>query len=436
MRRRGQVLILYTLAVPVVLGALGLTVDLGFAHYRRHAAQTAAQAAVLAAVKFAKEKTSSTFACGAGVPCNTSVDCPPSGAGEPTDSFQAGCLYAQRNGFTTAGRQKVTLTSGANGAAPSVPGVKATYWVTAVVSETIPQTFSAVFGKTTARVSARAVAAGFAAADGGGCVYVLRPNGSSVTASGNASLRTGCGVQVNSSSSSSVTLSGNARIETTGEARTRLVGGWRKSGNATISPAPITGAPVVPDPFASLQPPDVGPCTSNGVHLSSHQSAVLEPGVYCGAVTLSGQSSVTLRPGMYVLKNGLSMSGGSSMSMLGGSHGGWDGVTFYIQGGGISLSGGTDVELRAPTSGYYQGILIFQARGNKSSNALSGGASQRLNGAVYFPSAGLTYSGGSGSDGDRTTIVTDSITLSGNAYISEPATTQFSGGSGHIALIE
>ncbi len=434
MRKRGQVVVLYTLAIPVVLAALGLTVDFGFAHFRRHAAQAAAQSAALAAVKFVKSHTEATFECGPGVPCNTTSECQGSIEGEPTDAFQAGCLYAQRNGFTPNERRRITLASGSNGASPSVPGVIATYWISVTASEQVPQTFSAIFGNTVATVSSRSVAAGFAADNSGGCVYVLRPTGTAITASGNAAIRSGCGVQVNSNSPDSVVLDGNGRIETTGEARTRLAGNWEKSGNGTITPAPILGAPIVEDPFASLEPPDVGPCTNSGVSLSSQQSADLEPGVYCGPIDLTGQSSVRLRPGMYILKNGLSMAGGTSMSMLGG--GGGDGVTFYIQGGGVTLGGGAKVDLQAPTFGIWQGILFFQARGNTTPNTLAGGTTQHLSGALYMPSSTLNYSGGGGSDGDSVTIVAHTVNIVGNAYISQPATTHFTGGSGSIVLLE
>jgi hypothetical protein len=58
---------------------------------------------------------------------------------------------------TTGGRQNVTIAAG-TGTPPTVSGVAASYWVTTRITETLPQSFSAVLGNRIGTVSARATA--------------------------------------------------------------------------------------------------------------------------------------------------------------------------------------------------------------------------------------------------------------------------------------
>jgi hypothetical protein len=223
-------------------------------------------------------------------------------------------------------------------------------------------------------------------------------------------------------------MSGSPRIVTTGGAFTNIVGGWLKSGDGTITPAPKLGVSVTPDPFDDMTMPTVGPCTSTGVTRGGSGSYALDPGVYCGAITISGSVALTLNPGLYVLKSGISMSGPTSIS---GSN-----VTIYNLSGAITMSGSGGITLTGATSGQWQGFVIIQPKSNTSAAALSGSSSITVNGVLYVPKATLTYSGGSSTNATSTTIVADSITFSGNAYIKNAATTAFGGGNGGIAMIE
>src|SRR5260370_41898207 len=65
--RRGQTAVLFTLSLLPLFGVLGLVVDIGWAYYRKEAAQTAADAAASAAAEAAY------MAAGGGAPtCSTS----------------------------------------------------------------------------------------------------------------------------------------------------------------------------------------------------------------------------------------------------------------------------------------------------------------------------------------------------------------------------
>ena len=141
------------------------------------------------------------------------------------------------------------------------------------------------------------------------------------------------------------------------------------------------------------------------VGISFSQSAVLNPGVYCGGISIDGTllSSITFNPGTYILRDGSSGTGGLNLSLsLFSSITGY-GVTFYNEGPsqGLTvnepLSGGiisvTNINLTAPTSGEFQGVLFFQQHGVTApatfiANVGSGG---NLEGGVYIPDGSVNY---------------------------------------------
>ena len=426
--RRGQTIILFTLALVPLLGIMGLVVDVGWAHFRREAAQTAADSAAMAAALAAYQAANGgSMLCGTPhIVCYASeYSCPAIISSPPSDNVQAGCMYARDNGFVTAGKQKVTFQSGI-GSAPTSPGVTMSYWVIVRVSEDIPQLFSAALGHPTATVSARATTG---ARDGtsGGCVITLNPTvGGSLSMVGATSLQSGCGVFVNSNSSWAASLSGGGTITTTGNAKTEIVGNCSGCGN--VHPAAQVGVPYMGDPMADLAPPPVGACGSSVPSMGPQGSATISPGVYCSGISLGSHQSLTLKPGVYVIKNGIDL--GAQTTLTG------DGVTIYLQSGGVTMSGGATVGLNAPSSGAWQGILFFQDRADTTASTLVGGTGQTMNGALYFPAAHLTYTGGSSTTATATTIIADTLNMVGNSYISASANTLFTGNSGGVSLIE
>src|SRR5262249_48798323 len=147
-------------------------------------------------------------------------------------------------------------------------------------------------------------------------------------------------------------------------------------------------------------------------------AVTLSPGTYCNGITLSGSAIVTLNPGVYILLGGgLKMTGSSSMT---GSN-----VTFFLTGGTgnpygpVSITGSAALNISAPTaiSSPYYGILFYQdpsIGAGKPASTISGNQSSTVEGVIYFPTAGLTYSGSSTS-GNFLIIVADTLTLTGDA---------------------
>ncbi len=234
--------------------------------------------------------------------------------------------------------------------------------------------------------------------------------GGALSLSGNASIKLSGGVFVDSSSSSALSASGNAEIKAT---VIDVHGGAQKSGNASFSPAPTTGALALADPLASLAEPSTSGLTNYGSEsLSGNSSATIKPGMY-SAISASGNASLTLCSGLYIIEGGgFSISGNASVSGSGvtivsaGSKYPSSGGTY----GSITLSGNGSYNLSPPTTGTYAGIVIFQSRDNTKALTISGNASG-MSGTIYAPAAQLAESGNAQLNAS---IDVDTLSISGN----------------------
>jgi Bacterial Ig-like domain (group 3) len=243
-------------------------------------------------------------------------------------------------------------------------------------------------------------------------IIVLDPTaGGALSLSGNASIHLTGGVYVDSSSSTALSASGNAQI------RASLIdvhGGVQKSGDASLSPTPVTAAASLANPLASLTPPSTTGLTNYGSKsLSGNSSATICPGIY-SQISVSGNASLTLNSGIYIIEGGgLSVSGNASISgsgvmiVIAGSTYPTTGGTY----GGITLSGNGSYTLSPPTTGTYAGIVIFQPRDNSKALTISGNASG-MTGTVYAPAAQLAESGNATLNA---ALIVDTLTISGNS---------------------
>ncbi len=256
-------------------------------------------------------------------------------------------------------------------------------------------------------------------------ILVLDPTaGGALSLSGNAGISIPGSLVVDSNSKTALTDSGNAQIAA---GSIEVVGGVNKGGNATLSPAATTGVQVVPDPLAGLAAPvasSLGLANEGSVSLSGNSSKTISPGIY-SQITVSGNASLTLKPGDYILAGGgftvsgnASITGGGVMLFNAGSAynaaTGSDGGTY----GSITLSGNGNYALSAPTTGAYAGVLVFQDRKDSKALTLSGNSTLGTSGTIYAPLASLTLSGNgqSGTSQQQTmSFVVDTMVLSGNS---------------------
>jgi hypothetical protein len=365
----GQVMVLICLAIITIMGLVGLVADVGSLQAQKQLLQTAADSAALAAAQEINYG----------------------------DSVAAGKADAATNGFTT-GVSGVVVTI--NNPPLSGPNSGKSGYVEAIVSRPEPTFFLRVLGMTTVTIQARAVSN---VGNGPNCIYVLDPSASAaMSLNGNVSVSVGCGLLVNSSSSSALTVNGNVSVTAS---TIGVVGDYSSTGNVTFSPQPKKGIVAAADPLAYVQPPSYGACGYNSFSLngntgSSSSPYQLSPGVYCGGISINGNAWLNFQPGNYVLAGGGISFGGNAI-MTG------TGITFYNTTGaggykGISLSGNVVMNFSAPTSGALAGILFFQDRAIPAGSAGStivGNAGSTLDGALYFPTTTLTYTGNSSTNG-------------------------------------
>jgi Flp pilus assembly protein TadG len=349
-RESGYGLVFAAFGLIILLGAAGLSVDIGYLRYQRRQMQSATDSAALAGAA----------QLGAGSSALVASDAAKSDSG--------------LNGFPEGGAITVTptpTTFNGNGNAMNV-----------VVSEAYDTFFMKVFGpafqKVTVSTTATAQYLGSR-----NCIYALK-GGGGINVNGGGSLNVpNCGIIDNQS------LGGG------GSVTAAAVGVHGFSSIATNPPA-ITGMLQSSDPLSFLPAPAApgGLCTTInwGMAQNMFGAQTLGPGKYCGISFANNYSqNVTFTPGNYYI------TGPGGLSFQGSGHvNGTGGVFFYMSGGSVNFTNSQRIRLNAPSAGTYAGILFFQPTSNTAAatiNGSNGNGGSWVQGALYFPNATLTMSG-------------------------------------------
>jgi Flp pilus assembly protein TadG len=283
-------------------------------------------------------------------------------------------------------------------------------FVTVVMRTQVKTAFAGVIGVTDLPIEVKAVAA---RGTKGPPVCVLALNASAPSAvefAGNTTFSAkNCAVYSNSASASAITLQGSARADALAFC---AVGGT----SGPLSPTPQTGCRSRLDPFRHLTKPVTTGCDYAGTGsttVNPNTSKTFSPGIYCGKLDIKG--TATLKPGVYVLKEGLSISSQASVT---GS-----GVTLYLTGSNatFTINGGGKIHLAAPTTGSHAGILIHQDSNASpgATNKINGTSDTILTGAIYAPTQVISLNG-SGSFGQLSEfmpLIADKVAFSGNSVV-------------------
>ncbi|MBY0610887.1 MAG: pilus assembly protein [Beijerinckiaceae bacterium] len=162
-------------------------------------------------------------------------------------------------------------------------------------------------------------------------------------------------------------------------------GGKYSDKSDAFTPSPQVDCPIMADPLAAREPPPVGDCTATNLKISSY--AKLDPGTYCGGISIEKTAMVEMNPGVYVIKDGLlNVTGQASLK---GAN-----VGFYLTGKGatINFDANTSISLTAPKTGIMAGMLFFEDRANKfgqKHDILSNDAKMLL-GTIYLSGGELS----------------------------------------------
>ncbi len=414
----GQLLVVTSLSLLVVLGIMGMGLDAGMLFHAKRTVQIAADAAAVAGAldyRYNNDKQS---------------------------AIAAGQDAAAQNGYTN-GKDGVTVTINMPPKYGDLKGLNG--YIEAIVQAPSPTFFLRTLGFHSVNIASRAIAG---TGSTYACIWALDRSGSSVSIKGSAELYTPkCAIYDDSSSASALTLTGGGAITAKSIG---IVGGYSSSSNGYLSPTPRTGLAPAADPLAGLVAPTVSTATcsnsSCNVSVSGGSNITLYPGTY-GSISNSGSGTITFEPGNYIITGSVSSSsnGGivfgsgnytidGNLSDTGGSYmtfgtglyivGGTlklagsgsitgDSVTFYTE-GSTSIAGGSNLLLKAPTSGTYSGILIFQARSDSQTLSVAGGSGSTVEGILYAPTAAVTLSGSSTGTAMSLDIVCDTLTVTGN----------------------
>ncbi|HEY2468849.1 MAG TPA: pilus assembly protein TadG-related protein [Terracidiphilus sp.] len=442
----GQVLVMTLVCMGVLLGALGLAIDVGLLFHARRNMQTAADAAAMAAA---------------------------------TELYYNGVTNVNAKAYAAAKANGVDNTVAANTVmvtpSPTLPGGFAcASCVEVQLAKPNPTIFMQMLGRvmfhqssnySSINVSAMAVAGAPGAQQN--CMFVMDPHASSsLWIHGAGSINApNCGVYVNSDDPGALCVTGNAGKSTFSQVD---VHGGQGSGNCKGDPGPpvyLNGGveslpaawqgipsdprancPSVTD-TASLTGTVAGPgygnyqCYANGTctATTTTKKGVTTTTVSCNPVTVS---SATLGAGIYVFETGVKITGATTI----GGPGATAGATVIVAGnsstgnldGGVYDSGtATTFYDYAPQSGTYNGIAIYQPSGDTQQLTLQfGSGSSIFSGAVVAPGAAVDLH-------DQGGAVNATVLVVGQAYINgkvnltnystyNPITTPLK----HISLVE
>jgi hypothetical protein len=395
----GVIAVLTALALTVLIGVVGLAMDVAMWYRNNRAMQNAADSAVIAA------------------------------AFNGTSSYQNEAkAVAARYGFVD-GVDGVSVTALNNQTCPD--GATDCYQVT-VAQSSVPKFFSPVVGNFSPSLAGSAMAGG--SQTHSYCLLALASSGTDPAIRTNGAPKadlTGCSLMSNTGA----TCNGNNLNATYGDAHEINDGcGITQASNVS----------VVADPYSSLVsniPADTcggsypqEPTKKKGTPLpasnqwSGSVNLTSTPKIVCGDLQLTGTTTLTTAsPGtVLVIENGqLDTSGytlqtapGSALSIIFSGSDPSGTYSHYPTGGGT-------LDFAAPTSGTWKGIAIYQDPKLPSGadvNITDAGNSPtwKITGVVYLPHSSVTFSGAVNKSSNGAScfeLVVDNITINGTGSI-------------------
>lgn len=182
--------------------------------------------------------------------------------------------------------------------------------VEVIVTQPQPRLLSSLFGSGPVVITARAVAV---PNSGTGCVLALDPTASSAVAvngSNNLNL-INCNLYSDSNAAPSLNVSGSAAVSAN---LVGVVGTVSGSSNITATNGIRTGMRPVSDPYANVTPTMPTYCDYNN-KIQVKGTATLDPGVYCGDISVNAGATLTLNPGIYYFSGAnLSVAGNATIT--------------------------------------------------------------------------------------------------------------------------
>jgi hypothetical protein len=436
---RGQILILFVLALIVVLAISALLLDGANALVTRRRLQNVGDAAALAGANV-------IHGAGTAHVCSTISSSPP---GAPRADITAAVMASLATNWPSLTSSNVTITC-AQDAIYGNQAVKVDLHITA------SNFFGGAIGYGGTNVATTSTGLNGQITGSSYSVVLLDPSNSSwpngrrgcpaLLISGGPTLSFGGSVFVDSACTAgnggALGTNGNSATVTFSSGRALYVVGGYSPGPLTITPAPITGSTAIADPLIDLEPVNYAsmPVRSATKLVLNNSTMTLQPGVYTGGIQLKNSSIALLKPGIYVIDGGgIDIGAQASFCSINSASvaancATWStecadttcGVLIYNRGtasgsgamGQITVGSGSNLKLRAyderamANVGFeYRNLLLWQTASPTPSSsyaqpeiALNGGGTVDISGTVYAPSAKVTMGGGSGGAGGNTNL--------------------------------
>lgn len=290
--------------------------------------------------------------------------------------------------------------------------------------------FSKLFVSESIFIAAAAATAVIDEPDGSCFISIDEEESKAFAVQGNASVdANGCDITVNSNADDAFYAKGSVDIDIND---LNVVGDYDVSSSADFEYNSINSVSPYDDPYEDLDVPSFSSCSNadsrNPVSTTTDTTYSPDSGdikVFCGGLSISGNSDVEFEPGIYIIDGGdFKVTGGGTIT--------GEGVTFILTNSGngdygdLNISGGRQIELKAPLEGEdYAGVLIYQDRDapetRNQGNKLTGTADLDLWGAVYTPSRSLDFGGNHSSASPNsdpcTRMIAKTISLHGTPNI-------------------
>ena len=397
--RRGVIIIMFALMLPVMLGFLGLAIEVALWYSNRRDMQGAADAAAIAAAyEIAESRTTNATARG-------TAEAENNGWSSSTGTIAINNSSADVNStFPTSG----AFTADSNA-------------VEVLLTKNVTRLFSGYFfTDNTVTINGRAVATVVAGASTA-CVLALGSSNQqgALTVSGatNSVTMSGCTMATNSTNATAV----KNQTGTMPADRIYSAGGVQGTPTPTACSGAKTNQPTVTDPFkeAGTTPTDADfdNCAIDGGTINTAVDLLISDGVYCSIKTTGG--ILSMGSGTYYIDKGdFSATGGGTVNASGvvivfGDSTGSNNC------GGLTISGSSNINITAPTSGNFVGIAFYRSSSCDANDDFNftGTTASAIEGAVYTPSGDVSMTGTGTISGSCLQVVGDKVTFSGTGTL-------------------
>jgi Flp pilus assembly protein TadG len=339
---RGSTVVMFALALPMLLGAIGLAIDFATFSMKRSTLQSAADASALAGAKQ--------------LSLSSSTD-------QIIESAALALLKEEVSGKDDAATGDVKVDRKLGSVKVDVTEYWTPFFAHYIGADITPVTVTAT---------------GSLAGESKVCVLTLATGWQSFWMEHNSSIKaTDCAIYSNSTDRYGVYFGSATSIESS---LVCSAGGVYGRGKSSITQLQ-TDCPKLPDPLAAVPTPTVTGCDYTNYKISTGTASLL-PGTYCGGISISGNAKVDIAEGEYVVKNGPFVIAQSAQVHS-------KNTVFYLTGMSslINFTGDATIDMNGRETGAMAGLLFFEDP--KSStfrmHRINATNAHNLTGTFYIP---------------------------------------------------